>query len=162
MKRTNTAERRAWETMRGRCYNRTDKDFHLYGGRGITVCERWRDSVETFLADMGPKPSARYQLDREDNEGNYEPDNCRWATPAQQAQNRRTAKLCAVSAVLIRYMHQRGANYSQLGRTFGVRANTARRICIRGRTRIWRNALSDLSSLTSPSVVQGCSAEGTN
>ncbi len=75
--------------MNGRCTNERNKFFHNYGGRGITVCDRWRDSFENFLADMGPRPSEQHSIDRIDNNGNYEPGNCRWATKKQQLHNLR-------------------------------------------------------------------------
>jgi len=86
-----TPEYRTWISMRHRCINKAHKDYHHYGGRGITVCDRWVDSFENFLADMGERPDG-YSLDRIDNSKGYSPDNCRWATKIQQANNRRPKK----------------------------------------------------------------------
>jgi hypothetical protein len=84
-----TPEYRAWAHMKGRCTNPAHDNWDDYGGRGITVCERWLQSFEAFYADMGPRPNHELSLDRINNEGNYEPGNCRWATIAQQNSNRR-------------------------------------------------------------------------
>lgn len=77
-----------WKSMRQRCGNPKSTDYTEYGGRGITVCERWSD-FQNFIKDMGNRPSAKHSIDRIDNSGNYEPANCRWVTNEIQATNRR-------------------------------------------------------------------------
>jgi hypothetical protein len=79
----------AYYAMLRRCYNPNHSRYADYGGRGIAVCQRWRESLEVFAADVGPRPAPGYSLDRIDNDGNYEPDNVRWATAAEQIANQR-------------------------------------------------------------------------
>jgi hypothetical protein len=79
---------RSWLHMKERCTNSRCHAYASYGGRGITVCERWSASFENFLADMGKRPDGK-TLDRIDNDGNYEPSNCRWATASEQRRNQR-------------------------------------------------------------------------
>jgi hypothetical protein len=81
-----------------RCENTKSRNYPKYGARGITVCQRWRgeQGFQAFMADMGPRPSANHSIDRKDNNGNYEPGNCSWATRVQQARNKRTSVVLTV------------------------------------------------------------------
>ena len=93
---------KTWEGMMARCYNENNKDFCLYGGRGIDVCERWHNP-RLFAEDMSPRPDGR-TLDRIDNSRGYSPDNCRWATAMQQHANKRSNKLFTINGETL---HQR-------------------------------------------------------
>lgn len=114
---------RSWASMKDRCRRKNGPDFHNYGGRGITVCDRWRGSFENFLADMGERPSQAHTLDRKEVNGNYEPSNCRWATYQQQNRNRRTNRLLEIDGETItiteaseRFNIDRGTLSQRLGR----------------------------------------------
>jgi hypothetical protein len=87
--KSRSPEYRNWQALKDRCYSKGTKYYKYYGGRGITVCDRWVDSFENFLADMGTRPSSKHSIDRIDVNGNYEPSNCRWATHCTQAINKR-------------------------------------------------------------------------
>ncbi len=86
---SNSPEYQAWADMKVRCYNSNNKRYKDYGGRGITICDSWKNSFENFYKDMGSKPSSKYSLDRIKNEGNYEPENCEWRIWEKQYNNRR-------------------------------------------------------------------------
>lgn len=89
---SHTAEYRAWTSLVARCTNPSHQAYERYGGRGIKVCKQWLGDFEVFLLDMGPRPSPAHSIDRTNNNGNYEPKNCRWATHKEQANNRRPAR----------------------------------------------------------------------
>lgn len=127
----------SWQSMLARCRypERDTKCKHV--GRGIIVCERWR-SFENFLADMGERPDGK-TLDRHpDNNGNYEPGNCRWATPVEQSRNRRNARLTFESAKAVAARMLRGEMAARVAADFDISESLPREI-LKGRT--WKDAL---------------------
>ncbi len=83
-----TSEYNIWRGMIKRCIKLNNKNYKDYGAKGITICQRWLESFENFIEDMGMKPSKEHSIDRIENDGNYEPNNCKWSTDLEQANNR--------------------------------------------------------------------------
>lgn len=127
---------RSWSSMRTRCLCVTANNYPKYGGRGIQICQRWLDSYEAFLADMGPRPEGT-TLDRIDNSKGYESGNCRWATPTQQTRNRSNTKLTPMLARAIRLMSELGYSQTFVGRRFRVAPSL---VCQIKQGKIWRDA----------------------
>ena len=91
-----------WCDIKYRCYNSKTERYKNYGGRGIKMCDEWKESFETFFEDMGPRPSSKYCIERVDNNGNYEPSNCMWELKYKQNRNKTTCKLTEELARYIR------------------------------------------------------------
>jgi hypothetical protein len=114
--RSRTVEHRCWVSMNSRCSSETNQSYENYGGRGIKVCERWQESFENFYADMGDRP-AGHSIERIDNNGNYDPGNCRWATTLEQCQNLRITKYVVIDG--------KRMTITQAARAAGIKKHTA-------------------------------------
>lgn len=120
---TGTSIHKAWENMRDRCLNKVSPVFKNYGGRGIKICDRWLN-FENFLEDMGERPKGM-TLDRTDNDGDYEPDNCRWVTQKENNRNRPATKLNTEAVKVIRYaLKYMNITPKRLAEIHGVTVNT--------------------------------------
>lgn len=131
---TGSPTHRSWAAMIGRCETPSDGSFGNYGGRGITVCDRWHNFVH-FFADMGARPSGT-SIDRIDVNGNYEPHNCRWATDAEQRHNTRATVLEAHEPAQIRWLVSVGYTHDEIARHYGVRRENVSKVA---RNERWRD-----------------------
>jgi hypothetical protein len=111
-----TPEQKIWSAIKSRCFCKGDTGYPWYGARGITVCDRWRDSYDNFMADMGPRPTPKHSIDRIDSNGHYEPSNCRWATKLEQANNTRANR------VIVAF--DRAQTLTQWSRETGIKVGT--------------------------------------
>lgn len=117
--RRHSSEYQIWASMLKRCLNPAAKSYVDYGGRGITVCPRWRTSFQNFVDDMGPRPSKAYSIDRIDNNGPYSPENCRWTTRTEQNRNSRHcvyATLNGKTQCLKQWCRELGISYHEVRR----------------------------------------------
>lgn len=137
---------RSWNMMLQRCHNPKNTHFARYGGRGIVVCHRWRESFTAFLEDMGERPESR-ELERKDNNGNYTPENCRWATRKEQCQNTSRNRFIAFDGQTL--------SISEWARKIGVNKET-----LRGRLKNGMSVECALTTPTKPKGRQKCSVSG--
>lgn len=129
---TITQEYEAWQGMRSRCRDAKDPAFHRYGGRGIAVCSAW-DDYRNFLQDMGAAPSRHHSVGRVNNNGNYEPSNCRWETPKQQGRNTSRTVLNPTKVQEIKLRAARGEKHGAIARDYGC-SRTAIWCVVQGKT----------------------------
>jgi hypothetical protein len=119
-RKNNRSEYSVWLGMKKRCYNKNEPCYHHYGGRGISVCQRWLNSFDNFLHDMGKKPSENHSIDRINVNGNYDPLNCRWATAKEQSRNTR-------KSIMIKKPNEEVVNIAVICDEYGVSIGKARR-----------------------------------
>jgi len=115
-----TREYKIWENMKERCYDKNNNAYKNYGGRGITVCDSWRNSFSEFIKDMGFCYDSNMQIDRINNNGMYEKNNCRWTTITQNSRNRRGIKLSMEKAREIRKKYAEGERVNKIAREYNV------------------------------------------
>lgn len=113
-----TTEYITWRNIKQRCYNKNKQHYQHYGGRGIKVCDRWIDSFENFYRDMGDRPSPRHSIDRINTNGDYSPENCRWATPEQQAATKNLSKRSKSGVSGVIFVQSRGKWIVTHGKTY--------------------------------------------
>ena len=115
------SEYNSWQTMIQRCYNKNHDNYLIYGAKNITVCERWLNSFENFIEDMGNRPNKNYTIDRINNKGNYEPSNCRWSSKEEQNNNQSTNK-----QVINIITNEKYTSISKAAKSMGINHHTLR------------------------------------
>ena len=131
---TLTRAYKSWESIKRKCYKPTCHSFNYYGGRGIIVCDSWLESFDNFYLAMGECPEG-HTLGRIDNEGNYEPSNCRWETRKQQARNRSTTKLSEEDILNIRNLrNQSKLKLKDIAKIYNISLTT---VCEIAKYRTW-------------------------
>lgn len=133
-----TLEYQSWGAMIRRCYDPKNNRYKYYGALGVTVCSRWRESFDAFLADMGKRPTPKHSIDRINSNGRYEPINCRWATPEQQNGNRRPFKThtTKMTPENVRAIRADTREKAEIGREYDI---SGRQVLAIQRRECWRN-----------------------
>lgn len=113
-------EYRIWSTMKDRCSNPRNANYPNYGGRGIKVCDRWLESYVNFLADMGRKPFPDASIERENNDGDYNPSNCKWVHRSEQSAHRRCNKFTEHMLTTVKFLRERGMGKWKIAKQIGI------------------------------------------
>jgi len=133
---TKTREYRIWRNIKTRCFNKNISHAHIYSEKGITICPEWENSFEQFYKDMGPCPSNLHSIDRINNDGNYEPSNCRWATIQEQGQNTSRTIFNEQLVKEIREHFQNGKSRKELAEMYNCKQSTINGIIA---NKTWKN-----------------------
>lgn len=155
-----------WQAMKRRCYSPSERRYKNYGGRGISVCERWLHSYENFRDDMGLPPSMAHQIDRINNDGNYEPSNCRWVSATDNANNKSSSKMISAfgrTQTVAQWAAEYGIPYHTLKRRLAAGCNAELALSTGNETLsrvIYITELGQFSSLRECAAAHGMSMSG--
>lgn len=155
-----------WQAMKRRCYNPSERRYKNYGGRGISVCERWLHSYENFRDDMGLPPSMAHQIDRINNDGNYDPSNCRWVSATDNANNKSSSKMISAfgrTQTVAQWAAEYGIPYHTLKRRLAAGCNAELALSTGNETLsrvIYITELGQFSSLRECAAAHGMSMSG--